>query len=84
MNARPLNRLAQLRSVSHALVSTLQKHQSKTSDHVRGSYVVNLFKQKVYHKKAICLFVTVTLHNNIFVIDSLTIFIAQIVDSHAY
>jgi len=32
MNATPPKRLAQLRSASHALVSTLQKHRSKTSN----------------------------------------------------
>jgi len=31
VTARPSKRLAQMRSVSHALVSTLQKHRSKTS-----------------------------------------------------
>ena len=35
MTARPPKRLAQLRSVSHALVSTLQKHRSKTSKLLR-------------------------------------------------
>jgi len=64
-------RLAQLHSVSHALVSTLQKHRSKTSKLLRfsslhfrvnwgvtmhgGSYVVNLFKQKVVSQKTIVL-----------------------------
>jgi len=33
--ARPPKRLAQLRSVSHAFVSTLQKHRSKTSKLIR-------------------------------------------------
>jgi len=32
VTARPPKRLAQLRSVSHALVSTLQKYRSKTSE----------------------------------------------------
>jgi len=32
LTARPPKHLAQLRSVSHALVSTLQKHRSKTSE----------------------------------------------------
>jgi len=60
VTARPPERLAQLHSVSHALVTTLQKHRSKTSKLVRfgslhyrnnwewpwygGSCVVNLFK----------------------------------------
>jgi len=35
VTSRPPKRLAQLRSVSHALVSTLQKHQSKTSTLIR-------------------------------------------------
>jgi len=32
VTARPSKRLAQLRSVSHALVSTLEKHRLKTSN----------------------------------------------------
>jgi len=35
VNARPPNRLTQLSSVSHTLVSTLQKHRSKTSKLIR-------------------------------------------------
>jgi len=35
VTARPPKRLAQLSSVSHALVSTLQKQQSKTSKQIR-------------------------------------------------
>jgi len=35
VTAKPPKRLAQLRSVSHALVSTLQKHRSKTSKLIR-------------------------------------------------
>jgi len=35
VTARPLKRLAQLSSVSHTLVSTLQKHRSKTSKQIR-------------------------------------------------
>ena len=62
MNARPPKRLGPLRSVSHALVSTLQKHQSKRQNWCDlaaytqrqlgvimcgGSCVVNLLKQNV-------------------------------------
>jgi len=47
-----------------------------------GSYVVNLFKQKVLPQKSNVL-ATVTLPN-LFVTDSLTIFTAQIVHSHMY
>jgi len=36
-----------------------------------GSYVINLFKQKVVSEKS-DIVATVTLHNNLFVIDSLT------------
>jgi len=35
VTARPPKRLAQMRSVSHAHVSTLQKHRSKTSKLIR-------------------------------------------------
>jgi len=35
VTARPLKRIAQLRSVSHNLVSTLQKHRPKTSKLIR-------------------------------------------------
>jgi len=45
-----------------------------------GSYVINLFKQKVVQKKD--LFATMTLHNNLFVVESLNNFTAQIVHSH--
>jgi len=44
------------------------------------SYVVNLFKQNVYHKKN-DIFATVTLKQQFFVTDSLTIVTAQIVYS---
>jgi len=60
------------------------------ADHVRRfvcvrmcSYVVNLFKQKVLSQKN-DLFATVTLQNNLFFVDSLAIFTAQIVHSHMY
>jgi len=62
MNARPPIRLAQLRSVSHALVSTFAKTPDKSvkrdtiwqptlqrqlgATMYGGSYVVNLFKRK--------------------------------------
>jgi len=86
MNARPRAKswprgpLAQLRSVSHALVSSLQKRQSKTSKlirfgslHFRGNWgwsctaVRTWFicsNRKLYHKSD--LFATVTLPNNLF------------------
>ena len=48
-----------------------------------GSYVVNLFKQKVVSQK-IDVFAPMTLRNNIFVTYSLTIFTALIVHSHMY
>ena len=90
-------RLAQLRRVSHALVSTLQKHRSKLirfgtgSQHFRdswvttysGSCVSNLLKQKAVSQKTI--FLLLWHYTTIYlVIDSLTIFIAQILHSHMY
>ena len=96
--ARPPNRFAQLRSVSNALVATLQKHWSKrqnwydlaayTSEKIGitmcgGSYVVNLFKQKVASQKTI--FLLLWHYTTIFfVVDFLNIFTAQIVHSHMY
>jgi len=47
-----------------------------------GSYVVNLFTQRVITKNDI--FATAILHNNLFVIDSLTVVTAQVVHSHMY
>ena len=97
MTARSPKHLAQLRRISHALVSTLQKHRSKLirfgtgSQHFRdswvttysGSCVANLLKQEVVSQKSIFLlpwhYTTIYL-----VIDSLTIFIAQILHSHMY
>jgi len=70
VTTRPPKRLTHLRSVSHALVSTLQKYLSKTSKHIirqptlqrqlrvttyGGSHVVSLFKQKVVSQKTIFL-----------------------------
>jgi len=67
VTARPPKRLAQLRSVSHALVSTLQKHRSikVKIDTIwqaalqrqlgvswyGGAYVVNQFKKRCITKK---------------------------------
>ena len=98
MNARPPKHLAQLRSVSHTLFSTLQStgqnrqnwydltgYISETfgGDHVGGSYVVNLFKQNFVSQKKI--FLLPWHHPTIFfVVDSLTIFTAQIAHSHMY
>jgi len=79
MDARPPKRLAQLRRVSLALVSTLQKHRSKLirfatgSQHYRDSWVTtyigscaaNLLKQKVVSQKN-DIFATVTPRNNLF------------------
>jgi len=96
VTARPHKRLAQPRG---ALVSTLQKHWSKSVKTDRiwqptlqrqlgvtiygGSHLVDLFKLKVISRKH-DLFATVTPHNNLFVIDSLTIFTAQVVHSLLY
>ena len=48
-----------------------------------GSYVVNLLKQKVVSQKREIV-AAATLKNKIFVMDSLTIFTAQILHSHMY
>jgi len=93
-------RLVQLRKVSHALVSTLQKHRWKTSKVIRfgnlhfsdnwgwpSTAVPRLCTSFVQTENLITtkhLFATVRLHKNIFVIDSLTIFTAQIVHSHTH
>jgi len=70
VTARSTKRSAQLRSVSNALVSTLQKHPSNVKTYTiwqptlqrqsrvtmyGGSYVVNLFEQKVASTKTIFL-----------------------------
>ena len=44
LTARPPKRLAQLRSVSHALVSTWQKHRSKTSKQVENLTLAAKFR----------------------------------------
>jgi len=95
----PLNALAQLRSVSHALVSTLWHHRSKTSKpiqfgspHFRHNWgwpctAVRMWlicsNRKLYHKKTMSL---LPRHYTtiLFVIDCLTTFTAQIVHSHMY
>ena len=98
VTARPPKRLAQLRSVLHALVSTLQKYRSKTSKlirfcslHCRDNWgwphtAVCMWlicsNRKLYHKKR---FLLPWHHTTIFlVIDSLTIFSAQTVHSHMH
>ena len=94
----PTPGLAQLRSVSHALVSTLQKHRSKTSKlirfgslHFRDNWgwpcaAVRMWlicSNKVVSQKTF--FLLPWHHTTIsFVIDSLTIFTAQIVRSHMH
>ena len=97
--ARPPKRLAQLRSVSHTLVSTLQKHRSKTSKLIRFDSLhfrdiwgwprtavrtwLICSKRKLYHKETI--FLPLCHCTTIFcVIDTLTTFIAQIVHSHMH
>jgi len=97
MTASPPKRLAQLRSVSHALVSTLLKHRSKLirfgtgSQHFKdswvttygGSCVVNLLKQKVVSQKTI--FLLPWHYTTLYLVtDSLAIFIAQIFHSRMY
>ena len=85
--------LAQLRSVSHTLISTLQKHRSKLirfdSLHFRDNWwwpctAVHMWlicsKRKLYHKETI--FLALYHYTTFFVIDPLTIFTAQIVHSH--
>jgi len=87
VKARAPTRLAQLRSVSHASSFQLCRAPVKNvkTDTIwqttfqrqfgvplyGGSYVLNLFKQKVVSQKS-DLFATVTPHNNVSVIDSLT------------
>jgi len=98
LTTRPNKHLEQLRSVSHALVSTLQMQRSKTSKlirfgslHFRDNWgwpctAVCMWlicsNRKLYHKTTIFL---LQWHYTIFfVIDSLTIFTAQIVHSYMY
>ena len=98
--ARPPNRLAQLQSVSHAIISTSQKHRSKTSKltrfgslHFRDNWgwpctAVRMWlicSTESYITKKRSFCYTVKIQNNIFChIDSLAIFTAQIVQSHMY
>ena len=73
LTARPPYRLVQLRSVSNALVASLQKHRSKTSKLIRFGSSLNFrhfgaticSNRKLYHKKTI-FFAAVTPHDNIF------------------
>jgi len=82
VTAGPTKRLAQLRSGSHALVSTWKKHRWKTSKlirfgslHFRDHWAwpctsVRMWlicsNRKLYHNHKTDLFATVTLHSNLF------------------
>jgi len=98
VTTRPTKDLAQLCSLPHALVSTLQKHRSKMSKLIRFGILhfrnnwgwpctavrmwLMCWNRKLYRQKQYYCYRDAT-QQPIYVIDSLTIFTSQIVHIHA-